>query len=274
MCEVGKVRGIRVPGTPGYQPDDLGSPQTTAESEKMTRTGAASKYRQDVASCIWGLRTRPDIRHTTTCLCKFMSNPGERHCQDLKKVMRYVAKYPDWGLKLAPKDNYDVASQSDSDWAANKTTRKSISGAIHTVGGSLVLAEAKTQPLTALSTFEAELIALMECAKSNIYVRAFLGDMGYPQLEPSKIGVDNQSVLAVSESIMIAWKNRHIPLRYFKIRQLVIDREIELHYVQSDENVADAMTKALGPEPFEKHRASMMSQLPPMDHAAEIPMFS
>ena len=80
--------------------------------------------------------------------------------------------------------------------------------------------------------------------------------------------------MAVSESIMIAWKNRHIPLRYFKVRQLILDKELELYYAPSDESVADAMTKSLGPELFEKHRASMMSKLPPMDHDAEIPLFS
>ena len=80
--------------------------------------------------------------------------------------------------------------------------------------------------------------------------------------------------MAVSESIMIAWESRHTPLRYFKIRQLILDKELELYYAPPGESVADAMAKSLGPELFEKHRDSMMSKLPPMGHDAEIPLFS
>ena len=136
------------------------------------------------------------------------------------------------------------------------------------------MAECKGQPISAMSTMEGKLIALWEGSKPTVYVRGMVGDMGYPQLKPSRVGVDNQSVMAVSESIMVAWKNRHIPVHYFKIRQLILDKELELYYVPSDENVADAITKSLGPELLEKHRASIMSKLPPMGHDAEIPLFS
>ena len=207
------------------------------------------------------------------CLCKYMSNPGDQHLKDLKKISRYIAKHSGYGLKFAPKD-WQISAMSDSDWGANKTDRKSISGSVHFIGGSLVKAASHSQRLVALSTMEAELIALIEACKTVLYLRYLMADMGYAQCSATKIGVDNQSVLAVSESIMIAWKNRHIPLRYFKVRDLVMAGDIELYYVQSDDNTADCLTKALGQPLFQKHRASLISKLPPMDHTAAVPIFT
>ena len=126
----------------------------------------------------------------------------------------------------------------------------------------------------ALSTFEAELIALLECSKTTIYLRRLMAELGYIQESPSRIGVDNQSVLAVSESLMIAWKNRHIPIRYFKIRELVRAKQIELYYVTSADNDSDLFTKQLAIESFAKHRSTILIEVPDMDFDAKVPVFS
>jgi hypothetical protein len=53
-----------------------------------------------------------------------------------------------------------------------------------------------------------------------------------------------------------------------------VNKDIELYYVQSDANTADCMTKSLGQPLFEKHRSSLVYKLPPIDHAAVIPIFT
>ena len=69
---------------------------------------------------------------------------------------------------------------------------------------------------------------------------------------------------------MVAWKNRHIPLRYFKVRQLIKDNVVELYYIHSADNDSDFFTKALPPGLFDKHRASMVFEIPGIPLEADI----
>ena len=125
-----------------------------------------------------------------------------------------------------------------------------------------------------MSSMEAELIALTEATKTVVYLRKLMSLFGYPQHSPTPIGVDNQSVLAVSKSVMIAWKNRHIPLRYFKVRELIKNGDVELYYVSSADNDSDLLTKSLSRELFEKHRSSMVFEVPIMDFEKIVPIFT
>jgi hypothetical protein len=200
-----------------------------------------------------------------------MATPGPRHLRDLRKVAKYLAGHLNYGLEFAPTD-YEVSAESDSDWGANKSDRRSHSGQVVRVGGSVAKAMAKGQKLTALSSMEAELVALTEAVKTTLYTRRMMVDYGY-ESRPSVIGVDNQSVLAVSESLMITWRNRHIPQRYFFVREK-IGADINLQYVRSNDNGSDNQTKMLGIESFERHRSGQVVIVPDMDFEATVPTFT
>ena len=131
----------------------------------MERDGRMSEYRSNVATYIWGYRTRPDLMFPIGCLCSYMSNPGPQHEADLVKVSRYCAGTLNYGLKFAPKD-WTLTATSDSDWAANKTDRQSISANVNRIGGSYVKGSSKKQRIVAMSSMEAELIALTEATNN------------------------------------------------------------------------------------------------------------
>ena len=112
------------------------------------------------------------------------------------------------------------------------------------------------QRLVALSSMEAELIALNKTAKTVMFYRVFLKEMGYEQISKSMIKVDNQSAIQMSRSQMATYRNRHVPLRYFKIKEL-LETDIDLEWVSSKENVADLFTKSVNNDLFQKHRDSV-----------------
>jgi hypothetical protein len=269
-CEPELIKPNSLPFQASYQPDATGCADAD-EAAKMDREGRLGNYRSNVAKYLWGFRTRPGLMFPINCLCAYMPNPGLQHEKGLVKVSRYCAGTLNLGIKLAPTD-WTVSATSDSDWAANKTDRASISAHIVRIGRSFVKGYSKKQRIIALSTMEAELIALCECSKTVAYIRRLMASMGYPQPEPTKIGVDNQSAISVSESVMIAWKNRHIPLRYFKVRQLIKDNAVELYYVPSADNDSDFFTKALPQDLFDKHRSSMVFEIPNIPLETDIPL--
>ena len=68
------------------------------------------------------------------------------------------------------------------------------------------------------------------------------------------IDVDNQSCIQMARSTMSCYKNRHIPIRYFWIKDLMKTGEVELQWVASADNTSDLLTKCVSAELFEVHR--------------------
>ena len=121
-----------------------------------------SNYRSWTASLLWISRTVPEIKFAVGQLCRHMQNPSVDHINDVKKVARYLVGNLDRGLTFTG-NRLDVNAQSDSDWGACKHTRRSCTGYVVFIGESLVIAKSQMQKLVALSSMEAELIALNEC---------------------------------------------------------------------------------------------------------------
>ena len=114
------------------------------------------------------------------------------------------------------------------------------------MNGGVVTAKSSLQKLHAMSSMEAELIALCDAALTAVFVRALLAGFNMPQTT-TKIYEDNQSAKIVAESATINRKARHIPLRYFKVRDLIQSDQVQIEWISSENNVADCLTKNVGP---------------------------
>jgi hypothetical protein len=208
-------------------------------------------YRSWVASLLWITRTRPEIKWHVSQLCRHMQSPSVDNLNDLKKVCRYLAG-PTRGLVFQG-SSVQVSASSDSDWASCKATRRSCTGYIVKVGASVVATKSKMQSITAMSSMEAELVACTECCKSVVYQRTLLTELGFVQSGPSVVHVDNQSCIQMNRSQMATYRNRHIPLRYHYVKDLLADGTVDLAWIRSEDNSADLLTKSLGKALFEKH---------------------
>ena len=63
---------------------------------------------------------------------------------------------------------------------------------------------------------------------------------------------DSQSVIHLAKNPTSHGKSKHIDARYHWIRDVLVDKELELEKVHTDDNGADMLTKAL---PVGKHIA-------------------
>ncbi|PNX72588.1 copia LTR rider, partial [Trifolium pratense] len=139
-------------------------PQSEDERKKMESTPFAS----GVGSIMYDMVcSRPDLSYAISVVSWFMANPGQVHWQALKWVLRYLNGSLKGGLKYKRTDPGRDALEGcvDSDYAGNIDNRKSLSGFVFTLFGTTVTWKANQQSVVALSTTQAEYIALVEGVK-------------------------------------------------------------------------------------------------------------
>ena len=99
------------------------------------------------------------------------------HWSSVKRVLRYIKGTIDFGLRFEAADDFQLHGYSDADWAGCKDTRKSTSGQVFSIGNCTVSWRSRKQSIIALSTTEAEYVALYDAAQEAVWLRRLLGDI-------------------------------------------------------------------------------------------------
>ena len=212
-------------------------------------------FRSLIGSLLWIARaSRPDILFIVIYLSRFSSCYGIAHWKAAKRVLRYLVTTSSRFLtfNVTPtEDPMDLIIYSDSDWAGDKNDRKSFSGSVVYLMGCAVSWVCKKQVTVALSSVEAEYMALSDCTKEALYAINLLGEF-FEMKTPVSINIDNKGAGYIAENYINNKRTKHIDIRYHFVRQYIELKTIELFYVSTHENVADIFTKPLGPEVFNK----------------------
>lgn len=134
----------------------------------------------------------------------------------------------------------------DADWAGDEGDRRSTTGYVFMLGVGAISWNSKRQPTIALSTTEAEYMAMSQCTKEAIWLRQLLADVGFVQQGGTQVLCDNQGAIALAKNPTHHSRTKHIDVQHHFIREQVEDQVIELKYVPTQAMVADVLTKALG----------------------------
>ncbi|KAJ9561323.1 hypothetical protein OSB04_006483 [Centaurea solstitialis] len=111
-------------------------------------------------SCQFDTRITP--KPNSLC-ARFQANPKESHLSAVKRILRYLKKYPTLGLWYPLFSGFDLLAYTDSDYGGCQVDRKSTSGSCHFLGGKLVSWSSKKQNCVSTSTAEAEYVATASC---------------------------------------------------------------------------------------------------------------
>jgi hypothetical protein len=207
-----------------------------------------TRYQQMVGSLMFlMIGTRPDIAAAISIVSQFAANPSEVHYKAVKRIIRYLKGTKAFKLHLGGKDII-LKGYSDANWGNDINTRKSTSGYVFYLGDGVISWSSKRQPTVALSSTEAEYMAITHATKEAIWSRAFLKELGFPQ-GTTTIYEDNQSCIALAKNPIHHGRTKHIDIQHHFIREKVESKEIELEYISTDNMVGDAFTKPL---PFPK----------------------
>jgi hypothetical protein len=219
---------------------------------------------KEYASIVGGLMfaacvTRPDIMCAVGQLSQFLNNPSTNHLLAAKRVLRYLKGTLTLGIVYRPPP-MRLAGYSDADWAGDISTRRSTTGYVVMLNNGAIAWRSQRQPTVALSTMEAEYMALTEATKELKWVRQLLLELGYTRKDsdaPTQLYSDNQSAIALAKNPVSHARAKHIDIRHHFIRDAIQDKVIWVQYIPTSEMTADSLTKALGREKHEKCAARM-----------------
>jgi hypothetical protein len=231
-------------------------PQTAEEIAAAARF----PYRELIGSVMFiMICTRSDISYGVGQLSMFMNCHGSQHHAAAKHLLRYLKGTADRGI-IYRRDSgpLRLVGYSDADWGANVDTRRSTTGYIFMLCGGPISWKSKLQPTVALSSTEAEYMALTAAAQEAIALRGLLSDFGLSATDPVLIYEDNKGAIAMSVNPINHAATKHIAIKHHFCREKVTQGDITLQYIATTDMLADAMTKSLAFPTFSRLRDIFM----------------
>ena len=229
-----------------YKLSKSSCPSTEEENKKMV----AIPYSSAVGSLMYAMVcTRPDIAHAVGVVSRFLSNPGKQHWEAVKWIFRYLRRTSKLCLSFG-RGKLVLEGYTDADMAGDLDGRKSTSGYLFTFAGGAVSWQSKLQKCVALSTTEAEYIAVTEAGKELVWIKTFFKELGMQQNE-YVVYCDSQSAIDLSKNATYHSRTKHIEVRYHWIRDATEEKRFKLKKIHTDKNAADMMTKVIPKQKME-----------------------
>ncbi|GJT26782.1 hypothetical protein Tco_0907057 [Tanacetum coccineum] len=132
-------------------------------------------------------------------------------------LLYLTAKPYEWGLWYLKDSSIELIVFADADHAGCQDTRRSTSGSIQLLGDRLASWSSKRQKSIAISSMEAEYIALFGCCAQVLWVRSQLTDYGFG-FNKISMYCDNKSAIALCCNNVQHSRSKHIDIRFYFIK--------------------------------------------------------
>lgn len=246
------------------------------EQEKGSKQ-MLSEYQSIVGALMYvAISTRPDIMHSVCAVSKYVCNPGTAHMIAAKRVLRYLQGTTEIGLNYESKQSkqnvgindcdehskkmIDLVGYCDADWGGDLDDRRSTTGFVIKINNNTVHWTSKRQRTVALSTAEAEYMAICEVSKEITWLVSFLTELKFGFKTIPTVYSDNQSAIAMTKLEKFHNQSKHISIRYHFIKEKVKNLQLQLKYIESGKQQADILTKSLGKNLFVQFRSAIMNE--------------
>jgi hypothetical protein len=219
--------------------------------------------------------SRPEIQFSVHQCARFTHSPRKSHAEAVKRIARYLAGTSDKGLTFSPGEDLKLDCYVDADYAGlwryeddqDPICVKSRTGYVFTIAGCPVTWASKLQTEIALSTLEAEYIALSSAMREFLPMRRLFKEIGEKmnlQLEEkgllhSTIFEDNNGALGLATSPKMTPRTKHIAVKYHFFKDHIGEEKgIRIVKVDTEFQKADIFTKGLPLDDFERIRGLLM----------------
>ncbi|CAO2827530.1 unnamed protein product [Amaranthus hypochondriacus] len=237
---MGDAKPVSTPLASHFRLSKDQSPQIEEDKEYMAKVPYASA----IGSLMYAMVcTRPDIGHAVGVVSRYMSNPGKVHWEAVKWILRYLRGTINKCLYFG-KGELKIQGYVDADFGGEVDNRKSTTGYVFTVGNTAVSWMSQLQKIVALSTTEAEYVAVTEASKEMIWLQGLLDELGFKQ-ENNILYSDSQSAIHLAKNSALHSRTKHIGVRYHFIRSLLEDEVLNLRKILGSKNPADMLTKTV-----------------------------
>ncbi len=214
--------------------------------------------------------TRPEIAYAVHQCAHFCSVPKQSHAEVVKHIGRYLQSTQDKGLIINPSGNtftcYADASYA-GDWKQeaaidDPTTACSRTGYVITYAQCPIVWGSKLQTEIALSTTEAEYIALSISAREIIPLLSLAQEVATfgvihkveTPIMRCKIFEDNEGAVEMTNVPKMRPRTKHLNIKYHFFRQFVETGILQILHITGEQQIADVLMKPLEEASFTKHR--------------------
>jgi hypothetical protein len=147
-----------------------------------------------------------------------------------------------------------VETFADADFANDVTDRKSITGYVSQIDGNTITYASKKQGITALSTSEAEYVAMHDGACDIVWLCRLLDEIKLKYVKPLTLW---KSTVYLTEWPGKHAKFKHVDPKYHYTRDLVDLKKIQTKHCSTNDMPADILTKGLERVKFERFRSML-----------------
>jgi hypothetical protein len=241
------------------------TPMSSMESKVQNSNDNISKSDQEIYMALVGsllyasVMTRDDIKYAMAFTTSAMKQATNYHMTTAIRILHYLLGTKNLGRTLGGKSNLNFWATADSSYA-NHDDRKSHYGfTLHFGDNSgAFYSTSKKAKIMAISSTEAEYIALFEAGKVIAWARQFLEDLGFQQTIPTLLFEDNMSTILMVKNGNDKGKTKHMDVRYHYIKELVDTGKIILQHLSTTEMISDILTKPLVLGPFQYLRNKLL----------------
>jgi hypothetical protein len=215
-------------------------------NEKLERSTSKEEndfpYQSLIGAIMYlAVSTRPDLAYPVSALSQFNTQHGEEHWNAAIRVLRYLRGTSDYAL-VYRRTGAKLQGYIDADWGNCVNDRRSYSGYAFILGNAAICWDAKKQRTVSLSSTESEYMAMCEGTKEAMYLRNFLGELGFERT-PVTIFNDNQGAQHLVKNPVHHKRTKHIDIRYHFIKEAFENKIIETKYLPTSNMIADILTK-------------------------------
>merc|ERR1711959_809319 len=201
-------------------------------------------------------QTRLDVAAIVSILAQFLTGATKKHMKAALRVWIYLRDRASENLVYRRQDKHANVPMAwcDASFAPGGKTgcgwRRSRSGIVITLNGAAVVWLSRSQTCVAMSTCEAEYIALSNCCQEAVWVRGVLAFLRIPANGPMVIHEDTEAAAAIAnaDAETTIKRTKAVDVRFHYAREKVEQGIVAVVACRTDLMLADILTKCLGPD--------------------------
>ena len=221
-----------------------------------------AKYNSLVGALQYAVRRRPDVCYAVNICARCLTFPTQDMYDHALRILVYMGRTHSLGMtysKHAGQNRFECFA--DSDW----NVRRSTTGWVIMLGGAAVGFASSRQHCIALSSTEAELMALATAAIELLFFMGIARALGEDMSDmPIVVNTDSSGAYDLCHRHSAGQNSRHVDRKTYKMRELRGSDVVELVKIDGEKNPADFFTKPLTRQPFERYRRFAMNLLTPV----------
>ena len=201
---------------------------------------------------------RPDVAYAVSILSRFLKEPRQVHMHAANRVLQYLYTTRFRCLKYSYGTSVALTVYSDAATCSRYDLPYSTGGyCTKLAGGTITWSSKRITSCVCLSSTQAEYISASNAVRETEWLTNLISHMGIEQRKPV-LYVDNTPAIQLAKYPVFHSRTKHIAIHYHNIRHAVENGQIDIKYIETGDQLADILTKALSRAKFEPFRDALL----------------